>query len=121
MNCEASRAEVPRRARVLQRLVLSSLVQVSGREGEDFAVVVLNSKSGHNGPMSVTDSYQIARFERFRQLHAHPGIFVIPNPWDAGSARILTALQFQALATTSAGFAFSIGKKDMGGGVTREE
>lgn len=50
-----------------------------------------------------------------------PGIFVIPNPWDAGSARILTALGFQALATTSAGFAFSIGKKDVGGGVTRQE
>ena len=64
---------------------------------------------------------QIARFERFQQLHADPGIFVIPNPWDAGSARILTALKFQALATTSAGFAFSIGRKDMGGGVTREE
>ena len=71
--------------------------------------------------MSVAGFDQIARFERFKQLHADAGIFVIPNPWDAGSARILTALQFQALATTSAGFAFSLGRKDMGGGVTRRE
>lgn len=71
--------------------------------------------------MTVAGSDQIARFERFKQLHADAGIFVIPNPWDAGSARILTALNFQALATTSAGFAFSMGKKDMGGGVGREE
>lgn len=57
----------------------------------------------------------------FRQLHTRPGIFVIPNPWDAGSARILTALGFEALATTSAGFAFSIGCRDMDGGVSREQ
>ncbi len=43
----------------------------------------------------------------FRALHQRPGIFVIPNPWDAGSAKILTALGFEALATTSAGYAFS--------------
>lgn len=41
-----------------------------------------------------------------------PGTFVIPNPWDAGSARILAAIGFEALATTSAGFAFSIGRRD---------
>jgi 2-methylisocitrate lyase-like PEP mutase family enzyme len=52
------------------------------------------------------------RAERFRELHAREGIFVVPNPWDAGSARILASLGFEALATTSAGFAFSLGRPD---------
>jgi 2-methylisocitrate lyase-like PEP mutase family enzyme len=56
---------------------------------------------------------------RFVQLHAQPKCFLIPNPWDTGSARLLEDLGFEALATTSAGFAFSRGKPDMG--VTREE
>ena len=47
----------------------------------------------------------------FRQLH-QSGCFVIPNPWDLGSARVLTQLGFQALATTSSGFAWSIGRAD---------
>ena len=59
------------------------------------------------------------RAERFRALHAREGAFVIPNPWDAGSARLLAALGFEALATTSAGYAFSIGRLD--GMVTLEE
>ncbi len=62
-----------------------------------------------------------AKFEAFKRLHDRPGAFVIPNPWDAGSARILTALGFEALATTSAGFAFSIGRRDSAGGLTREQ
>jgi 2-methylisocitrate lyase-like PEP mutase family enzyme len=66
-------------------------------------------------------SGQSDKYEKLRLLHARPGIFVIPNPWDAGSARILTALGFEALATTSAGFAFSAGRSDMGGGVTRTQ
>lgn len=48
----------------------------------------------------------------FRALHAREGAFVIPNPWDVGSARILARFGFEALATTSAGFAFSIGRRD---------
>lgn len=59
--------------------------------------------------------------ERFRALHDRPGAFVIPNPWDAGTARILTSLGFEALTTTSAGLAFSLGKRDGAGLVTREE
>lgn len=61
------------------------------------------------------------KFENFRRLHEGPGAFVMPNPWDAGSARILTALGFPALATTSAGFAFGIGKRDEPGKYTRAE
>src|SRR6185503_14685054 len=56
---------------------------------------------------------------RFRALHEAPGSFVIPNPWDAGSARILTALGFQALATSSGAQAGTLGRRD--GKVTREE
>jgi 2-methylisocitrate lyase-like PEP mutase family enzyme len=48
----------------------------------------------------------------FRALHAREGAFIIPNPWDAGSARILAGLGFDALATTSAGLAFSLGLPD---------
>lgn len=51
------------------------------------------------------------RIARFRELH-ESGCFVIPNPWDAGSARLLAQLGFKALATTSAGFAWSLGRQD---------
>jgi 2-methylisocitrate lyase-like PEP mutase family enzyme len=53
----------------------------------------------------------IDRIQRFRQLH-ESGCFVIPNPWDVGSARALVGLGFKALATTSAGLAWSVGKAD---------
>ena len=62
-----------------------------------------------------------ARAERFKALHERPGTFVIPNPWDAGSAKMLQRLGFEALATTSAGFAFSLGKPDGEGAVDRAE
>ena len=48
----------------------------------------------------------------FKTLHERPGVFVIPNPWDAGSAKMLAHLGFEALATTSGGLAFSLGKPD---------
>jgi 2-methylisocitrate lyase-like PEP mutase family enzyme len=54
--------------------------------------------------------------EVFRALHARAGAFIIPNPWDVGSARMLAHLGFEALATTSAGFAFSAGRPDYGVG-----
>jgi len=63
----------------------------------------------------------VEKGERFRALHARPGAFVIPNPWDAGTARILASLGFEALTTTSAGLAFTLGKRDGTGTVTREE
>jgi 2-methylisocitrate lyase-like PEP mutase family enzyme len=53
----------------------------------------------------------------FRALHQRPGCFLIPNPWDGGTAKILTALGYEALATTSLGVANILGR----GGVTREE
>ncbi len=54
---------------------------------------------------------QAERGERFRGLHEGEP-FVIPNPWDAGSAKVLTGLGFKALATTSSGFAFTLGRPD---------
>jgi len=56
---------------------------------------------------------QLDRVALFRQLH-QSGCFVIPNPWDLGSARVLAHLGFKALATTSAGFAWSSGRPDNG-------
>jgi 2-methylisocitrate lyase-like PEP mutase family enzyme len=61
---------------------------------------------------------QKEKAQRFRALHQRPGAFVIPNPWDIGTARILAGLGFEALATTSQGYAFSLGKQD--GAVGRE-
>jgi 2-methylisocitrate lyase-like PEP mutase family enzyme len=61
---------------------------------------------------------QTAKAEAFRALHAGEP-FVIPNPWDAGSARALEAMGFKALATTSSGFAFALGRRD--GSTTLED
>jgi 2-methylisocitrate lyase-like PEP mutase family enzyme len=66
--------------------------------------------------MATTQSDKAARF---RALHEGPGAFLIPNPWDAGSARILTALGFPALATSSGASAGVLGRRD--GKVTRDE
>jgi 2-methylisocitrate lyase-like PEP mutase family enzyme len=62
---------------------------------------------------------QADKAKKLRALHEAPGAFVIPNPWDAGSARMLEALGFQALATSSGAKAGVLGKRD--GKVTREE
>ncbi|MBA2462115.1 MAG: isocitrate lyase/phosphoenolpyruvate mutase family protein [Actinobacteria bacterium] len=59
------------------------------------------------------------RRARFRALHDAEQLFVLPNPWDVGSARLLASVGFEALATTSAGFAWSLGKLDQH--VTRDE
>jgi 2-methylisocitrate lyase-like PEP mutase family enzyme len=64
----------------------------------------------------MTEGEKVARF---RALHAGPGPFVMPNPWDAGSARVLAGLGFEALATSSGAFAGTLGRRD--GHVTREE
>jgi 2-methylisocitrate lyase-like PEP mutase family enzyme len=62
---------------------------------------------------------QSEKAARFRALHEAPGAFVIPNPWDAGSARVLAGLGFEALATSSGASAGILGRRD--GKVTREE
>jgi 2-methylisocitrate lyase-like PEP mutase family enzyme len=62
---------------------------------------------------------QSEKASRFAALHAGPGAFVIPNPWDAGSARVLAGLGFQALATSSGAAAGVLGRRD--GQITRDE
>jgi 2-methylisocitrate lyase-like PEP mutase family enzyme len=64
---------------------------------------------------------QSERAQAFRALHERPGAFVIPNPWDIGTARILAAFGFEALATTSAGLAFALGRRDAEGAISRDE
>ena len=64
---------------------------------------------------------QADKAKTFQALHARAGAFVIPNPWDAGTARILTHLGFSALTTTSAGLAFALGRRDGDGSVTRDD
>jgi 2-methylisocitrate lyase-like PEP mutase family enzyme len=61
---------------------------------------------------------QREKAEAFRALH-EDGVFLIPNPWDAGSAKVLAALGFPALASTSSGFAFTLGRPD--GGATLDD
>jgi 2-methylisocitrate lyase-like PEP mutase family enzyme len=69
---------------------------------------------GHDGGMTAQH-----RRARFFELHARDGVFVMPNPWDVGSAKLLAGAGFEALATTSAGLAWSLGKDDQQ--VTRSE
>ena len=62
---------------------------------------------------------QAERGEQFKALHARKGAFIIPNPWDVGTACMLEGMGFEALATTSSGFATALGRFD--GQVTRDE
>jgi 2-methylisocitrate lyase-like PEP mutase family enzyme len=65
-----------------------------------------------DGPSVSPMSDQHTRGERLAELHRAPRAFIIPNPWDRGTARLLEGLGFQAIATTSAGYAFSAGHPD---------
>jgi 2-methylisocitrate lyase-like PEP mutase family enzyme len=69
--------------------------------------------------MTQVEKGQTEKARRFRALHERENAFIIPNPWDAGTARLLAHLGFEALATTSAGYAFSVGKRD--GMIGRDE
>jgi 2-methylisocitrate lyase-like PEP mutase family enzyme len=96
------------------------------RGGEKVALVVaripFNLKAAAQTPNTKAEdsmATQTEKAERFRALHEREGAFVIPNPWDAGSARLLAGLGFEALATTSAGFANSVARMD--GQVGRDE
>src|SRR3974390_1854184 len=62
---------------------------------------------------------QTEKASRFRELHRRPGAFLIPNPWDAGSARVLAGLGFEAFATSSGAAAATLGRRD--GKLTRDE
>lgn len=62
---------------------------------------------------------QQTKVQRFRTLHMEPGLFIIPNPWDPGSAKVLAALGFQALTTSSSAAAAVVGRRD--GTLSRDE
>ena len=62
-----------------------------------------------------------SQYQRFKALHRSGNTFVMANAWDAGSARLLSSLEFEALATTSAGYAFSVGKRDSFAALSRDE
>ena len=64
---------------------------------------------------------QAEKAATFRALHARPGAFIMPNPWDTGTARLLASLGFEALATTSLGVSNSLGRPDGAGVVSRAE
>jgi len=68
-----------------------------------------------------TQAPQAQKAAALRALHEREGVFIIPNPWDAGTAKLLTALGFEALATTSLGLANTLGRADGAGAVSRRE
>jgi len=67
------------------------------------------------------DADRARRGEQFRRLHTGDEVLVLPNPWDIGTARLFANLGFEGLATTSAGLAFSLGRRDGDGAVSRDE
>ncbi|WP_249582549.1 isocitrate lyase/PEP mutase family protein [Pseudomonas viridiflava] len=67
------------------------------------------------------DSQQLLKAQTFKALHERDGAFVMPNPWDAGSAKLLASMGFEALATTSAGLAFTLGRPDAQGAISRDD
>ncbi|MEE4074587.1 isocitrate lyase/phosphoenolpyruvate mutase family protein [Pseudomonas viridiflava] len=67
------------------------------------------------------DSQQLLKAQTFKALHERGGAFVMPNPWDAGSVKLLASMGFEALATTSAGLAFTLGRPDAEGAISRDD
>jgi 2-methylisocitrate lyase-like PEP mutase family enzyme len=91
---------------------------VAVRRRHEAAIFALRALVGRDSLTGVSTS-ATERRARFRALHAREQLFVMPNPWDVGSARLLESAGFEALATTSAGFAWSLGKLDQN--VSRDE
>jgi len=91
---------------------------VAVSRSHEVAIFALRALVGRDSLNRVSTS-AAERRARFRALHERPKLFVMPNPWDIGSARLLAAAGFEALATTSAGFAWSVGKLDQT--VSRDE
>ena len=80
-----------------------------------LALLLVRRPGAAEGPCA----HRRTRAAAFRALHQRPGAFIIPNPWDAGTARLLASLGFEALATTSLGLANSLGRPDGAGAVSR--
>src|SRR5205814_7538792 len=88
-----------------------------GERGRDHAAARRGCDRARRGDVST----QAEKAAAFRALHARPGAFVIPNPWDAGTAKLLASLGFEALATTSLGLANMLGRADGTGAVSARE
>jgi 2-methylisocitrate lyase-like PEP mutase family enzyme len=99
-------------------LVHTDAVKLAANPGCHYLESDAVSRCQEELPMAPSQSDKAGRF---RALHERSGALVMPNPWDGGSARILTALGFEALATTSAGLAFALGRRDGEGALTRDE
>src|SRR5438552_17294774 len=80
----------------------------SSRHAADRMTAPLHARRSCNSPMLT----QAEKGRAFRALHERDRAFIIPNPWDVGTARLLAHLGFEALATTSMGYAFSAGLRD---------
>src|ERR1043166_10001005 len=90
----------------------------SGSRCRNLNRAVSRTIISRNGNISAMNSKHLSAVEQFQALH-ESDCFVLPNPWDAGSAIYLEHAGFKALATTSAGFAFSQGLPDGADGVSR--
>src|SRR6266508_605369 len=84
----------------------------------DHRVRLLRWSAPSRWQADAMDAHQ-DKTERFLALHQGPGALLLPNPWDAGTAKLLASLGFSALATTSSGFAATLGRND--GSVSRDE
>src|SRR5438874_2201728 len=90
-----------------------SCSDASPRTGSRTSGRAARSTSDPESPMTtITAATQETRARAFRALHERNAAFIIPNPWDTGTARLLAHLGFEALATTSMGYAFSAGQRD---------
>src|SRR5437868_13061351 len=72
-------------------------------------------------PVEVDMRTQAEKGRLFRERHSQPGILILPNPWDAGTAKLLKSLGFEALAATSLGMSNALGRADGEGAVSRAE
>src|SRR5271169_6277703 len=114
------------RSVVWQRFLSTCLILKQPRTKQfgavSWFVPAFRTKLGARRP-PMTPSFEIVtqaeKGRRFRALHEREGAFIIPNPFDVGTALLLAHLGFEALATTSAGYAFTIGRQD--GALTREQ
>jgi hypothetical protein len=96
-NGQGTTDEVPRSRELTRRQV-----------AEPCAIIGENKTQDREGDVTT----QTQKVERFRELHRRAGAFVIPNAWDIGSARLLAGMGFEAVATTSVGFANAMGRLD---------
>src|SRR5262249_11349269 len=98
----------------LQNRVCMPACLVYNDEGGRLGLIISGSDRYTMGRKRVMQITQLEKARRFHDLHTADGCFLMANAWDAGSAKMLAAAGFAALATTSAGVAFSLGHPDHG-------